>query len=120
MLASRRPIAVWVILAASIYVFGIAVWGFRNLVTSPPYDDMGLLGYAVLMLAPVIVLIAGLSMFALTKWAILPTVLTALMFVLAFYWTEDALQDVTMIVSTLASLAVVSYAIWLRRKGILK
>lgn len=110
------------ILAASVFVFGYAVWGLLILVTSPAgsgtiYDDHGLLGLVVSMLPATILLIAGLSMFALTKWAILATALNLL--VLSSSFPVEGAWNVTTIVWALASLAVVIYAIWLRRKGIL-
>jgi hypothetical protein len=116
----HRPIGVWFIFVCSIAVAGYAAWAWLALVTTGHSGavtaaDYGSLGLVASLIPAVVVLAVGLSMIALTKWAIAATGLNV--FVGLSFFSIDS--SPTTIIWLFVSLAMFAYAIWLRRKGML-
>ena len=101
----------------SIFVFCFALWALFASAAGPLYEEHGVLGLVVSMLPAAILLSVGLSMLALTKWAIIAAGLNMVVMSSGLL-IEDAL-NVTTIFWSLAALAVMVYSIWLRRVGVL-
>ena len=113
-----RPILVWVIFTASIAVVFYAAWSLFNRLRTGAVSisDYGFTGLFVSMIPVTVLLAAGLSLFALTRWAILAAGLNLLV-VLSFFLVESALA--VTIVWLVLSLGMFVYAIWLWRIGTL-
>jgi hypothetical protein len=114
----RRPILVWLIFLVSIAIAGYAARTlFVGLQTGAiSIADYGPTGLFVSMIPVLVLLAAGLSLFALTAWAILFTGLNLLV-VASFFLIESALT--IKIVWLALSFGMFIYAIWLRRVGTL-
>jgi hypothetical protein len=117
-MVAGRPILVWLIFAASIALACYAAWALVLLlrIGAISITDYGLTGFFVSMIPVVVLLAAGLSLFALTRWAILVAGLNLLV-VMSFFLVESALTIT--IVWFVLSFGMFVYAIWLRRIGTL-
>ena len=112
---ATRPVPVWAIFAISVSIFCYAVWSLVGILRTGIFD-YGVGGLAVSMIPAAVLLAAGVSLFALTRWAILFAALNLLV-VASFFLVEGAL----LIKMTWLPLSIgaLGYAIWLRRTGIL-
>jgi hypothetical protein len=119
-----RPIPVWLIFLCGVFVAGCAGWVALIIAMAQPGDDYarvweqyGALSLVVVLTPASVLLLAGISLLFLKKWAVWPLGLTALI-ILPFLWRGTSV-DVTTAIWLVGTLGALAYAIWLRRRGIL-
>jgi hypothetical protein len=122
-----RPLLVWVIFAYAVYIGVIAAWATFRIAVAQPGDtywdfrsDYSSLGLVVGFIPAAVIVLAGVSIFLLKKWAIWLFGLVIVILGLPVLHDGPAyfLDRANMIWLAIAS-AAAGYAILLRHRGVL-